>query len=157
MNKYGLKWLFPLLIFSVFMMHHAFASPPDEAQHATTKLNAKELQPLQVFDISQGKVVKKIENSEKFQEFVTQWVDSVTGLHPAISTESRCGYVFRVPLSEPRKVQFGAQEIVTSSVFLFYCKQHDNLLLVFDDATRKPYLLAFSADLSAFLKAVDMQ
>lgn len=111
------------------------------------------LKPVQVFDVSQGKVVKSVPNDKKFQKMAKSWLRSVTGLAPQLSSDNSCTYVYRVPLAEPAEVKAGAVTVVTRDLFLFYCQDNPPLMLVFDDA-RKPYLLLFDRDLKPFIRKV---
>lgn len=111
---------------------------------------------VQAFDVAAGKVIKSVPNSKEYQKFAKTWLSSVTGLAPQLTSDDKCGYVFRIPLDEPTTVKAGATTINTSDVFLFYCPGKPQLLLVFDE-NRKPYLLQFTADIKPFLKAIDIQ
>lgn len=111
---------------------------------------------VQAFDVAAGKVIKSVPNSKEYQKFAKTWLNSVTGLAPQLTSDDKCGYVFRIPLDVPTTVKAGATTVNTSDVFLFYCPGKPQLLLVFDE-NRKPYLLQFTADIKPFLKAIDIK
>ncbi|UVI27812.1 hypothetical protein [Paenibacillus spongiae] len=139
---------------AVLMLAFCFLFPYASAAHADNE-GAEALRPVQAFDIVAGKVVKSIPNNAEFQSIADSWIASVTGLSPQVKADDKCGYVFRLPLAQPKTIQAGAATIRTSDLFLFYCPKHPQLLLVFDE-NRKPYLLQFKADIKPFLKLMEI-
>lgn len=109
--------------------------------------------PVQAFDVTAGKVVKSVANTKEYQAFAKKWLASVTGLAPQLTTDDKCGYVFRIPLDQPATVRTTGLNVQTSDVFLFYCPDKPQLLLIFDE-NRRPYLLKFTADIKPFLRTI---
>ncbi|MBB3110445.1 hypothetical protein FHS18_002512 [Paenibacillus phyllosphaerae] len=126
---------------------------PYAAQAAAASETPAPLRPVQVFDVTAGKVIKTIPNSNEYQQYAKTWLGSVSKLAPQLQPADKCGYVFRIPLAAPTPVKAGAENITTSDVFLFYCPDKPTLLLVFDE-NRKPFLLEFKGDIKPFLKLV---
>ena len=111
------------------------------------------LRPVQLFDVAAGKVVKNIPNDDEFQKIVASWTKSITGLAPQITSDANCSHVFRVPLAKPANIKWNEINVNFSDVFLFYCKDKEPFLLVFDEQ-RKPYLFLFKEDIKPFLTKV---
>ncbi|GGD64826.1 hypothetical protein [Paenibacillus nasutitermitis] len=142
------KWLpFLLLAFCFLIPAVASAAPPQDGSVSQ--------RPVQAFDIGAGKVVKSVPNNKEFQAYAINWLGSVTGLAPQAKPEDKCGYVFRIPLKEPAMVKAGTASVRTSDVFLFYCPDKPQVLLIFDE-NRKPFLLTFKADTKPFLKQMGL-
>ncbi|CAH1196006.1 hypothetical protein PAECIP111893_00793 [Paenibacillus plantiphilus] len=109
--------------------------------------------PVQAFDVAAGKVVKTVPNSKQYQDYARSWLASVTGLSPQVEANEKCGYVYRIPLTETASVKTTGLNVQVTDVFLFYCPNKPALLLIFDE-NRKPYLLQFKADIQPFLKTI---
>ena len=124
------------------------ASAIDDIQGRTPQTPGR---PVQVFDVKAGKVVRSVPNDAEFQQMAREWLRSVTGLSPRLQPGEDCGFVYRVPLTEPVAVRAGGMTITVRDVFLFHCERKKPLLLVFDSGNR-PYLLNFEADLRPFLR-----
>lgn len=128
------------------------ALPYSAAAHAGDE-RAVLPKPVQVFDVAAGKVVKSVPNSKEFQDYAKSWLASVTGLSPKLEANEKCGYVYRIPLTEAAAVKTAGLDTRVTDVFLFYCPDKPALLLVFDE-NRKPFLLQFKADIKPFLKTI---
>ncbi|OXM16573.1 hypothetical protein [Paenibacillus herberti] len=112
--------------------------------------------PVQIFDINAGKVVRTLDNSAEYQQMAKSWLDSAEGLSANLSPDEKCGYVFRIPLQEPYELRKGTLTFQVEDVFLFYCKEREPELLVFDKK-KKPYLLTANPDLTPFFNKTGIQ
>lgn len=128
---------------------------PSAALARTGDEGAGSQRPVQAFDVTAGRVVKSVPNSAEFQSYAKAWLGSVTGLAPQLTADEKCGYVFRIPLNEIATVKVDGQNVKTMDVFLFYCPDKPQVLLIFDE-NRKPYLLQFKADTKPFLKTMGL-
>lgn len=112
--------------------------------------------PVQIFDVAAGKVVQTFDNSADYQKIAKDWLNTAEGLSPSLSINDKCGYVFRIPLEQPYQLQKGSLSFQVEDVFLFYCKDRDPELLVFD-AQKRPYLLTVKPDLTPFFAKTGLQ
>lgn len=109
-------------------------------------------QQVQVYDVAQKQVVKKLDNTEAIQKEALGWLSSIQGAAPQMQIDPKCGYVYRVPFTSPVPVSFASISGTITEVFLFHCENRKPILLIFVD--RKPYLLQFGRDVAPFLKLV---
>ncbi|MFD0713635.1 hypothetical protein [Paenibacillus sp. GCM10027626] len=144
------KWLAAVLLAFCILLPQAGLAQAQQDPHAPSALR-----PVQVFDVTAGKVVKTVENNVKFQRIAGEWLRSVSGPAPQTKIGDKCGYVFRLPLATPSEVKVGDHTVTAADLFMFYCPQKPQLLLVFDQ-NRKPYLLQFTADIKPFLKTMNL-
>ncbi|GKU79486.1 hypothetical protein [Paenibacillus sp. L3-i20] len=138
--------MIPLISCNVFA-----AAPTGESSTG----NNDALGPVQVFDVSAGKVVKTIPNDKKIQRMAAKWTNSVSGLSPQATTDHGCTYVYRIPLAKPAQISTGEINVTTTNLFLFYCKDKSPFLLVFD-LQNKPYLFLFKENIKPFIKKVGL-
>ncbi|MBH5317901.1 hypothetical protein I6N90_08805 [Paenibacillus sp. GSMTC-2017] len=141
------------MIMIPLISHTVFASTAPSSEDSQSNTNTPG--PVQVFDISAGKVVKTIPNDKKFQKMATKWTKSVSGLSPQATTDHGCTYVYRIPLSKPAKINTGEISVTTNNLFLFYCKDKSPFLLVFDELN-KPFLFLFKENIDPFIKKVGL-
>ena len=106
--------------------------------------------PVQIFDVSAGKVIKNIPNDVQFQTLAKSMLSSVTGLAPQISPDNKCSYVYRIPLTEPYNVTVGQLSFKTNDLFIFHCTDTQPIILTFNEQ-RKPFMLHFQADLTPLI------
>ncbi|ALS27824.1 hypothetical protein IJ21_24280 [Paenibacillus sp. 32O-W] len=109
------------------------------------------LKPIQMFDTAAGRVVRSFDNDAQIQEMAHGWLRSAYALSPRIKADKECPFVFRVPLDKPAAVHVKGTSLTTHDVFLFYCRDAEHTLLVFDEQ-RRPYVLLFKADITPFLQ-----
>lgn len=105
---------------------------------------------IQVFDVQKGKVVLTTENNEQFQKFAHSWLAGIKQFAPEVQPDMKATYIFRVPLIPPVSLQVGQTKLHVAEIFMFYYKDKEPLLLVFDE-NKKPYLFHTSEDVTPFL------
>lgn len=123
---------------------------PAEADTGNTAPPSK-TPPVQLFDMQQERIIKTIPNQEEYQAAAREWLQSVTGLAPQLTIDSRCGYIVRIPLEMPVEIKLASTALKTKDVFLIYCPDRDPLLLVFSEQ-RKPFLLRISSNVKPFMQ-----
>ncbi|MGK9249922.1 hypothetical protein [Paenibacillus humicus] len=142
-----------LLAVMAFFGGTALAAAPassPEASKPLPPLSSGGARPVQIFDVAAGQVVRTLANSAEFQAVARQWLHDVQGMSPNFTPDDRCGYVFRIPLKEVRKVQLEKAGFEVQEVFLFYCRGKEPEMLAFD-LKNKPYLLRVNTDVRPFL------
>lgn len=87
----------------------AAAAFPAEFEPGNTAPSAK-VPPVQLFDMQQERIIKTIPNQEEHQAAAREWLQSVTGLAPQMTLDSRCGYIVRIPPEAPVEIAAGAIE-----------------------------------------------
>lgn len=139
---------------SLFLFAHAVHANPADS-NANNPVPETGLKPVQVFDVSVGKIVKTIPNDKQFQSMAASWIGSIKGLAPQLTNDESCSYVYRVPLMKTVTIKSKDISVTSDDLFLFYCKEKPPLLLVFDEK-RRPYLFLFKADINPFIKKVGL-
>ncbi|WCF06159.1 type IV secretion system protein VirB6 [Paenibacillus thiaminolyticus] len=139
------------LLIGIFAWTAAAAGAfPAEFEPGNTAPSAK-VPPVQLFDMQQERIIKTIPNQEEHQAAAREWLQSVTGLAPQMTLDSRCGYIVRIPLEAPVEIKLPPGPLKTKDVFLIYCPDKDPLLLVFSEQ-RKPFLLRISSNVKPFMQ-----
>ncbi|CAM2794227.1 type IV secretion system protein VirB6 [Paenibacillus sediminis] len=155
-NKVLQKILIPLCFFicaAVISLH----LPASTALASSVKVNPEQQHPapttpgqVQVYDITQQKLVLRVPNSVPIQQQAAAWLKSIQGVAPQINIP-KCGSLIRVPLAQPYQISLTALHFTIQDVFLIYCPREKPLLLVFSPE-HKPYLFTFSAPVKPFLE-----
>ncbi|WP_018131424.1 hypothetical protein [Effusibacillus pohliae] len=99
---------------------------------------AAEMHDLELFDVTKGKVVQHMLNTEEIQQEARLWLQSVTGLAPEAKLEFRDGLILKVPLTPP----VHAGNVTISRLFVIFRPAKDPLLLLLTEDNR-PLLIRF--------------
>ncbi|WP_246096085.1 hypothetical protein [Paenibacillus sinopodophylli] len=137
---------------SLFLFAQLASAHSEHGAHRATSTETG-LKPVQVFDVTAGKVVKTVPNDAQYQSFASSWVNSISGLAPQVTNDESCSYVYRIPLAKPVTIKSNDVVVTSDDLFLFYCKDKPPILLVFDEK-RRPYLFLFKADIKPFIQKV---
>ncbi len=141
--------LFFVVFFTLFSSTSLAAHAPDPQVYPDTR-------PVQVFSIKEGKVMQSFINNNQFQEQASQILHSVNGLAPQLNPGKDYEYIVRIPLQKPHPVQFGTRKLETTEMFVFYSKNKQPFVLVFEEHNR-PYFFTFSKDLTPLFSILKQQ
>lgn len=116
-------------------------------------INTNEYKDLEIFDISQGKVIKKMQSNEVIQNEVLRYIDNITGLYVDVKPFPSEGYIIRVPVPSDQidNSILSEQNIQTvNEVYLLFPKGEEPFMLVLNKMN-KPYFFNFEGDTETLL------
>lgn len=113
---------------------------------------------IEIFDIKKGEVVKKIESNENIQKEVSNILKQITGVYVKAKPFPNEGYIIRIPLSPPQKVEniWLKNDDINSvvQVFILFPIDEDPFLLILDEKYR-PFFYNFDRDISILLNELN--
>lgn len=90
------------LLMSIILAIAGGSVPGASAIAGATPVTAETYtRPVQIFDVSQGKVVIMLPNTKEIQEEAKSWIMAVESLSGQINAGPKDGIVIRIPLQEP--------------------------------------------------------
>jgi len=123
-----------------------------------TVLTYDEYKDVEIFDISKGEVIKTIQSNPVIQKEAEKYLKSITGMYAKVKAFPESGYIIRVPLEPPVKVQgqwltnYGIDSV--DEVFILFPGQGTPYLLVLDERSR-PLFYNFEGNTDVLLKILD--
>ncbi|MFC4768452.1 hypothetical protein [Effusibacillus consociatus] len=105
----------------------------------TPTVEASQLPDIELFDVTKGKVVQHIVNTEEIQQEAVDWLRAVTEPAPQLNIEFHDGILLRVPLEPIIKIG----EVSISQLFLVLSPSREALLIVLTEENR-PLVLRFN-------------
>jgi hypothetical protein len=134
-----------ILILSVMMAGAAAGSPVQGA----------EPKDVQVFDIAQGKIVKRVKNSPKIREEVKKSLQSIHELEVKFRVEPKDGVVLRIPMEPSVHVDNQWFHDNANEVFIIVPRSEKPLMLLFTN-DKKPIILKFKHPVQTLLKEMKL-
>jgi len=114
---------------------------------------------IEIFDISKGEVIKKVQPNTSIQKAAISYLDGVSGIYVKVNAFPDKGYIIRIPLNPTAKVQthwFNDYNIDSiDEVFILFPEQGDPFLLVLDKKSR-PFFYTFKGDVDLLLKMLEL-
>ena len=115
---------------------------------------------IEIFSVDEGEIIKRVETNPMIQDEVKSYINGVTGLYGRIRAFPVGGYIIRIPLEPPEKVEnywlndFGITSI--NQVFILFPKEERPYLLVLDN-NRRPIFCNFNGKTDKLLEYLDFQ
>jgi len=109
---------------------------------------------IEIFDIGQGKVVKKVEATRIIQELVKDYLINITDIYVKFNPIPSKGFMVRVYLQTPVQVQNQWVNNTLDEVIILYPEGQKPYLMVFENG-RKPIFLNFTGDTDKMLEALN--
>lgn len=123
-------------------------------------ISTNEYKDIEIFDISQGKIVKKLQSNEEIQNNVLQFVKDITGLYVNVKPFPEAGYIMRVPINPPVQVEnqwVQEQGVETvNELYLLFPKEDEPFILILNDENR-PFFFKYKGDTKSFLKEIGIE
>lgn len=109
-----------------------------------------EYRKIEVFDMGQGKIVKKIENTRQIQHEVHLLINSIDGVYKGVRLDFKNGQIFKIPIEPTVYVENKWFSGLLSDAYLFQPAGEKPILLLMDEENKGHYLV-FKKDLKDFL------
>lgn len=119
-----------------------------------TKPAAETSDEIQIFDISKGKVVKKLKTSAAVQEQAIQIINSITGLYAKVQPLPDKGYIVRVPVNPALKVRNQFINATIDKIYIIFTEKEPPFVLILD-SSEKPFVYNFDCKIDELVKYLD--
>ena len=98
---------------------------------------------IQIFDISKGKIVKKMKTGPTIQTEAGKIMNSITGLYAKVKPFPDKGYIVRVPCSPALIVQNNFINATVDKMYIIFTQNEPPIVLILD-CKEKPFVYNFS-------------
>ncbi|MEH7387239.1 hypothetical protein V7147_17760 [Bacillus sp. JJ1521] len=112
------------------------------------------IQQIEIFDISQDKVIESIQANMAVQQEVKKILDGITGVYAKYNPIPNKGFMIRVPLEPNIMVRSQWFDDLVDEVTIIFPTEEQPYLMIFDDENNS-YFLTFEADTTKFLALLD--
>ena len=109
---------------------------------------------IQIFDISKGKVVKKMNTTPSLQEQALQIISSITGLYTKVQPFPEKGYIVRIPVDPALKVQNQYINATIDKIYVIFTEKEPPIVLILD-SSEKPFVYDFNWKTDELEKQLD--
>ncbi len=120
----------------------------------TSARNDNETQYIEIFDIEQGRVIKRVKVSFVLQTEAIKYLDTITGVYVKANAFPKTGYIIRVPFEVCVEIHNKWFDGLLKEVFVIFTGDEEPYLLLLDDKNR-PLFYKFSGDTKALLKGLN--
>lgn len=111
---------------------------------------------IEVFNVSQGKVVNRIQSTDEIQIDTQKYLEGITGMYPKVNAFPVDGYIARIPLEMPVMLQSQWLKYIVNEVFVIFPAKEKPYLLILDEKSR-PEFYTFKGDTDRMQKALGLQ
>lgn len=124
----------------------------------TTQESDNPSKTIEIFDVVKGEVVKRVEANLEIQEIAGSYLNEITGMYVKVKAFPDKGYIIRIPLKPPVKVQshwlkdFNIKTV--DEVFVLFPKEGAPYLMVLDEKAR-PIFYNFKGNIDVLIKKLD--
>ncbi|CAM3458388.1 hypothetical protein [Marinicrinis lubricantis] len=162
MKKTLLQTMHSLMIAAVmlcgafgFTTSHAFAEP--SPPYASDKPNTNvDIRPVEVFDVTKGKVVKKIPYTPEIQKETISILKSIDGLVTSLKIDPKKGIALRIPVDPAVQLNHSFFKDQVSDAFIFLARAEKPYMLLFT-RDNKPVLVHFKHDVQPLVNLLQIQ
>ncbi|MCM3617060.1 hypothetical protein M3936_05605 [Sutcliffiella horikoshii] len=115
-------------------------------------------QPLQieVFDVTQSKVVKTVPLDEKTKSEALKLVKSTNALYPKLNPTPKTGFMLKVPLEPEENIDTIVLKQTVKQVIFIFPEGEKPYLLIFNEK-EQPMFYYFSEDFTEFLEMLGIK
>lgn len=115
-------------------------------------------QPLQieVFDVTQSKVVKTVPLNEKTKSEALKLVKSTNALYPKLNPTPKTGFMLKVPLEPEENIDTIVLKQTVKQVIFIFPEGEKPYLLIFNEK-EQPMFYYFSEDFTEFLEMLGIK
>jgi len=115
---------------------------------------------VEIFDISKGEVIIKVQSNSEIQREARQYLQRITGIYEKVKAFPENGYIIRVPLKPSVEIKNqllnGYYIYSLDEVFIMFPAQQKPYLLVLDNKYR-PFFCNFDCSTDKLLKILKLQ
>jgi hypothetical protein len=122
---------------------------------AGSSVQAAQPKDVQVFDIAQGKIMKRVNNSAEIRKEVEKSLQSIHELVVKFRVEPKDGVVLRIPMEPSVKVDNQWFHDSVDEVFIIIPRSEKPFMLLFN-ADKKPIILKFKHPVQQLLKEMKL-
>ncbi len=120
----------------------------------TFTVSAQSLQ-IEVFDVTQSKVIKSIPLDEKSRSEALKLVKSADALYPKLNPTPKTGFMVKVPFEPAEEVDTNVLKQSVKQVIFIFPEGEKPYLLIFNEK-EQPMFYYFSEDFAPFLDILGM-
>jgi len=122
----------------------------------TTKPATESSDEIQIFDISKGKVVKKLKTTDAVQKQAEQIINSITGLYAKVQPFPEKGYIVRIPVNPALKVRNQFINATIDKIYVIFTKEEPPFVLILDSSD-KPFVYNFDCRIDELVRYLDFR
>ena len=117
---------------------------------------------IEVFDITQGKVVKGVKSDPKIQAMAIKYLNGITGIYGKFNPIPDKGYAIGIHLEPPTKIKSKSKSkskslnLLVNEVVIMFPQQEPPFLMVTDEEN-KLVCFRFKGNISKLLKYLDFE
>lgn len=111
---------------------------------------------IEIFDIGKEQVIKKVSSNDAIQKEVKSYLKGITGMYVKIRPIPEKGYMVKIPLEPPIKVENSWLNSLVDQMILVLPEHEVPYLLVFDNENRAVFY-TFKGTVKGLLKQLDFQ
>jgi len=109
---------------------------------------------VQIFDISKGKVTKRMKTTPAMQEQARKIISSITGMYAKVQPFPDKGYIVRIPVNPALKVKNEYINAVIDRIYVIFTEKEPPIVLILD-SSEKPFVYNFSWKTDELEKQLD--
>lgn len=116
-------------------------------------VSADGLTDIEIFDVSEGKVVQHITNTPEIQQEIRKMLDTINGYDPKIQGNPENGIIIKIPVEPSVEVKNQWFNDWVSEILLFVSAAEEPRILLFTDENRSIFV-QFTHDVQPFLSKI---
>ncbi len=113
------------IVFSLLFIGLLVYTSPIHARDQSEKI--------EVYHIDEAKVIKEVTPTEAVHLEAEKYLSNISGVYKKINPIPRKGFIVRIPLHPPLKVQNQWIHTLADEVNIFYPMEEDPYIMMFDD------------------------
>ncbi|OCA81585.1 hypothetical protein A8F94_22205 [Bacillus sp. FJAT-27225] len=110
--------------------------------------------PVELFDINKGQVVKSVQSTAEIQQEASKFLQEITGVYQKINPIPKEGFMIKIPLSPPNKVENQWFKGDTDEVIVVFPSFEAPFLMLFDNKNNV-HIFTFKGDTSRLLELIN--
>jgi hypothetical protein len=123
---------------------------------ASINIHAQDYTDVEIFDITQGKVVKVVKSNSAIQKEVISYVKNINGIYTKFNPIPENGHAVRVPLNPSLKVKNKWTDTLVHEVIIVFPKgQNSSTFLMFFEDDNKLMCFNFEGDTRKLWELLD--
>jgi hypothetical protein len=125
---------------------------------SSINIHAQTYNDVEIFDITQGKVVKVVKSNSAFQKEAVTYLENINGVYPKFNPIPEKGHAIRVPLTPSVKIQNNwTNTLVHEVIIMFPDEQGSHPFLMFFEDDDKLMCFEFKGDTVNLLKLLNFK
>jgi hypothetical protein len=125
---------------------------------SSINIHAQSYNNVEIFDITQGKVVKVVTSNSAIQKEAISYLENISGVYVKFNPIPEKGYAIRVPLTTSVKIQNNWTNTLVHEVIIMFPDEQDALpFLMFFEDDGKLMCFTFEGHTSKLLKLLSFK